>query len=176
MDESVVNIIKAKQENSKGTLVFGSDHGGFDYKEFLKEVALDWGYNIIDCGTHSTISVDYPDFIEPVVKEVLAGARGVLICGSGVGMSIGANRFKFIRAALCCDSLMARLAREHNDANILVLGERLIGKDEAMACLEAFLNTPFQGGRHERRVEKLDAFTLTEEQESPLPQGALLNK
>jgi ribose 5-phosphate isomerase B len=79
-----------------------------------------------------------------------------MICGSGVGMSIGANRFKGIRAALCFDGLMARIAREHNDANILVLGERFIGKEEAISCLEAFLNATFQGGRHARRVEKLD--------------------
>ncbi len=156
MEETPVNIIQGTQKNSKGTLVFSSDHGGLAYKEYLKEIARDWGYNIIDCGTHSPLSVDYPDYIKPVVQEVLSGAKGVLICGSGLGMSIGANRFKGIRAALCCDQLMAKLAREHNDANILVLGERLIGKDQAVACLEAFLNASFIGGRHERRVEKLD--------------------
>jgi ribose 5-phosphate isomerase B len=155
MEETIVNIITA-QDCSKGTLVFSSDHAGFEYKEFLKGVARDWGYTIIDCGTHSIESVDYPDFVQPVVREVLAGARGVMICGSGVGMSIGANRFKGIRAALCFDGLMARIAREHNDANILVLGERFIGKEEAISCLEAFLNATFQGGRHARRVEKLD--------------------
>lgn len=164
MEETVVNIIQGSHGNPKGTLAFSSDHGGFEYKEFLKEVAKDWGYNVIDCGTHSTMSVDYPDYIKPVVKEVLAGARGVLICGSGIGMSIGANRFKSIRGALCCNSLMAKLAREHNNANILILGERLIGKDEAIACLEAFLNTPFLGGRHEQRVEKLDEITLEAEE------------
>lgn len=156
MEDAVINIIKANENHSKGTVVFGSDHAGFAYKEFLKEIAHDWGYTIIDCGTHSTDSVDYPDYIEPVVKEVLAGAIGVLICGSGIGMSIGANRFKGIRAALCFDGLMAKFARTHNDANILVLGERLIGKEEALSCLETFLNTPFQGGRHLQRVEKLE--------------------
>jgi ribose 5-phosphate isomerase B len=156
MENSVVNIIQGKLNKSKGTVVFSSDHGGFEYKEFLKEVSRDWGYNNIDCGTHSSLSVDYSDYIKPVVKEVLAGAKGVMICGSGIGMSIGANRFQFIRAALCCNSLMAKLAREHNNANILILGERLIGKDEAIACLEAFLNTPFLAGRHERRLEKLE--------------------
>lgn len=160
MDETIVNIIQGPHENPKGTLVFASDHAGFEYKEFLKEVGHDWGYNIIDCGTHSTISVDYPDYIKPVIQEVLAGAKGILICGSGIGMSMGANRFKGIRAALCCDSQMAKLAREHNDANILVLGEKLIGKERAVACLEVFLNTSFQGGRHERRVEKLDELSL----------------
>jgi ribose 5-phosphate isomerase B len=143
----------------KGTLVFGSDHAGFEYKEFLKEKAQDWGYTLIDCGTSSIESVDYPDYVPPVVKEVLKGATGVLICGSGIGMSIAANRFNGIRAALCSDGLGAKLAREHNDANILVLGERLIGKEEAASCLEAFLNTSFQGGRHARRVEKLEKFS-----------------
>ncbi len=141
----------------KGTLVFGSDHGGFEYKKFLKKIAQDWGYKVIDCGTSSSESVDYPDYVKPVVEQVINGATGVLICGSGVGMSIAANRFKGIRAALCCDGLMARLAREHNDANILVLGERLIGQEEAIDCLEKFLHTAFQGGRHVRRVQKVDA-------------------
>lgn len=145
----------------KGTLVFGSDHAGFEYKELLKELSHTWGYKIIDCGTHSLESVDYPDYIPPVVKEVLLGATGVLICGSGIGMSIGANRFEGIRAALCSDGLGARLAREHNDANILVLGERLIGKEEAVSCLESFLNATFQGGRHARRVKKLDELLST---------------
>lgn len=153
-----MNIIS---ENPKQTLVFGSDHGGFEYKELLKQVVREWGYEVIDCGTHSTVSVDYPDFIPPVVKEVLAGARGILVCGSGIGMSIGANRFPSIRAALCGDILMAKLAREHNDANILVLGERLIGKDQAIAILKAFLETPFLGGRHEKRVEKLDNYDIS---------------
>lgn len=158
MDESITNIVEANHLHSKGVLVFGSDHAGFSYKEFLKEMARDWGYTVIDCGPHSTDSVDYTDYIEPLVNQVLAGARGVLVCASGIGMSIGANRFKGIRAALCCESLMAKLCREHNNANVLVLGERLIGKQEAVSCLEAFLNTPFLGGRHSRRVEKLDEY------------------
>lgn len=150
------------QASSKSTVVFSSDHAGLEYKERLKEAAQDWGYSVIDCGTHSAESVDYPDYIEPVVKEVLAGAKGVMICGSGIGMSIGANRFKGIRAALCFDGLMAKLAREHNDANVLVLGERLVGKEEALSCLEAFLNSSFEGGRHARRVEKLDLLTMVQ--------------
>jgi ribose 5-phosphate isomerase B len=156
VDETVINILEGN--HSKGTVVFGSDHAGFEYKEFLKKAATDLGYTVIDCGTHSLERVDYPDFIPPVVKEVLAGAKGVLICGSGVGMSIGANRFKGIRAALCFNGLMAQFARDHNDANILVLGERFIGKEVALSCLETFLTTPFLGDRHTRRVEMLDTF------------------
>ena len=158
MGKSVSNIIDGATNHSKGVIAFGSDHAGYTYKEMLKDVAKDWGYTVIDCGTHSSVSVDYPDYIEPVVKEVLAGARGVLICGSGIGMSVGANRFKGINAALCMDSLMAKQSRAHNNANILVLAERLIGQDEALACFEVFLNTAFENGRHQRRVEKLDEF------------------
>ncbi|HUX79011.1 MAG TPA: ribose 5-phosphate isomerase B [Alphaproteobacteria bacterium] len=157
--ETIMNIEKNDPTHSKGTLVFSSDHAGFEYKAFLKEKAQELGYIVIDCGTYSTESVDYPDYIKPVVKEVLTGAKGVMICGSGIGMSMAANRFKGIRAALCFDGLMAQLAREHNDANILVLGERVIGKEEAASCLEAFLTASFQGGRHARRVEKMEAFS-----------------
>ena len=141
---------------SQGTLVFSSDHGGYELKEFLKKEAQSQGFKVVDCGTHSLESVDYPDYIEPVVRAVLKGAQGVMICGSGIGMSIAANRFKGIRAALCCDASMTKLARSHNDANILVLGERLMSQEEALTCLLVFLNTPFEGGRHTRRVEKLD--------------------
>jgi ribose 5-phosphate isomerase B len=158
MEKIIVNIIS---ENANKTIAFGSDHAGFAYKEFLKQATQEWGYDVIDCGTHSTTSVDYSDYVPPVVQEVRAGARGILICGSGIGMSIGANRFPLIRAALCGDVLMAKLAREHNDANILVLGERLIGKDQAIACVKAFLETPFLGGRHAQRVEKLDIYDVS---------------
>ncbi len=151
-----MNGLDPNQIEPKGTLVFSSDHAGFEYKEHLKEFARLQGYTIIDCGTYSSESVDYPDYIEPVVKEVLTGAQGVMICGSGIGMSIGANRFRGIRAALCVDGLMAQLSREHNNANILVLGERFIGKEEAISCLRAFLSATFQGGRHARRVKKLE--------------------
>jgi ribose 5-phosphate isomerase B len=152
----VIDMVQANPHHSKGALVFSSDHAGFELKEFLKPIARDWGYEVIDCGTHTKDAVDYPDYIEPVVQQVLKGARGVMVCGSGMGMSIGANRYKGIRAAICFDGLMAKQSRAHNDANILVLGERLIGKDEAVSTLEAFLNTAFEGGRHLRRVEKLD--------------------
>ena len=138
------------------TVAFGADHAGYALKEYLKGLVEDWGAKSIDCGTYSDESVDYSDYIDPVVQEVLKGAIGVLVCGSGVGISIGANRYRGIRAALCQDSLVAKLSREHNDANILVLGSRIIGEDEAEACLVAFLKTSFEGGRHQFRVEKLD--------------------
>jgi ribose 5-phosphate isomerase B len=158
MEKFSATIMNASHLPSNGTLAFSSDHGGYDLKEFLKKAASDWGYTTIDCGTHSPDSVDYPDYIEPVVKEVLKGALGVMICGSGIGMSIGANRFKGIRAALCMNNHMAQLARTHNNANVLVLGERLMGKEESLSCLDTFLNNTFEEGRHTRRVEKLDEF------------------
>ena len=145
----------------KSPLVFASDHAGFEFKELLKAKAEEYGYTVKDYGTHTTDSVDYSDYIVPVVKEVLKGAVGVLVCGSGMGMSIGANRFTGIRAALCCDTAMAKMSRSHNDANILVLGERFITADEAIACLKTFLDTPFEGGRHSPRVEKLDHISLS---------------
>lgn len=144
----------------KPLIVFASDHAGFALKEVLKIKAEDWGFPVKDCGTHSIEAVDYSDYITPVVSEVLKGAMGVLVCGSGIGMSIGANRFKGIHAALCCDSTMAKMSRSHNNANILVLGERFIEKEEALSCLEMFLDTPFEGGRHTRRIEKLDQLTV----------------
>ncbi|MBI2707612.1 MAG: ribose 5-phosphate isomerase B [Proteobacteria bacterium] len=156
MENFSANVINAAHVPSKGTLAFSSDHGGYEFKEFLKNSAQEWGYTIIDCGTHSSDSVDYPDYIEPVVQEVLKGAQGVMICGSGIGMSIGANRFNGIRAALCMNNQMAQLARAHNDANVLVLGERLMSKEQALSCLDTFLNNTFEGGRHTRRVQKLD--------------------
>lgn len=155
--ETVINIIEGSLERCEKTLVFGADHAGYALKEYLKTQVQEWGYTVIDCGTYSVDSVDYPDFIKPVAQEVLSGARGVLICGSGIGMSIAANRIKGIRAALCADPLWAKLAREHNDANILVLGECLIGQQEAQECLKTFLETPFEGGRHLRRIEKIEA-------------------
>jgi len=139
----------------KREIFFGADHGGFRLKVHLMKLALAWGYVVHDTGTYGEASVDYPDFIPDVVSGVKAGGLGVLICGSGIGMSMGANRYPGIRAALCHNTLAARLAREHNDANVLVLGERLIGKLEAEESLKIFLNTEFQGGRHQPRVEKL---------------------
>ncbi len=137
-------------------LLIASDHAGFEFKEALKEYLVT-KVEIIDLGTHSLKSVDYPDLGYDMARAITAGqARsGILICGSGIGISIAANRYSAVRAALCMNSTMARLSREHNDANVLVLGARLIGLETAHDCIEAFLNTEFLGGRHQGRVDKL---------------------
>lgn len=140
-------------------IAIGSDHAGYTLKSFLIPEIEALGHRILDLGTHNLDSVDYPDYGFAVAHAILSGAasRGVVICGSGIGISIAANRWPGIRAALCTDGLMARLAREHNDANILALGERLIGIEVAKDCLHQFLSTEFAGGRHQRRVDKLSA-------------------
>ncbi len=139
-------------------IAIGSDHAGFELKEFIKEVLKEKGIDFVDVGTHSQESVDYPDFAKKVCDEVSSGrARfGILICGTGIGMSISANKCKGIRAALCLYPDMARLSRAHNDANVLVMAGRLMGKELAKWTLEAFLETDFEGGRHERRLKKIE--------------------
>ena len=139
------------------TIAIACDHGGFDLKILLKSDLESAGYEVLDLGTDSDASVDYPEFgfaLANAINEDKAG-RGVLICGSGIGISIAANRYPNIRAALIHDALGARLCREHNDANVLCFGGRLIGPDVARDCLDIFLKTEFEGGRHARRVEKL---------------------
>ena len=135
----------------------GADHGGYEMKQELTLQLRDMGFAVLDFGTDSADSVDYPDFAELVVKAIEGGEanRGILVCGSGIGMSIAANRHKGIRAALCVDKVSAELARQHNDANILVLGERLTEISTAKQCVKKFFSTKFEGGRHERRVKKL---------------------
>ncbi|MBA4274424.1 MAG: ribose 5-phosphate isomerase B [Alphaproteobacteria bacterium] len=139
-------------------VAIGSDHAGVALKSVLIPVIEAAGYSALDCGTHSDASVDYPDYGAAIAQAVLEGkARfGVAICGSGIGISIAANRFKGIRAALCHSGLGAELSRRHNDANVLALGARLIGEAEAKECIERFLTTDFEGGRHAARVETLD--------------------
>lgn len=141
------------------TVAIGSDHAGTALKGLLTADLKAMGHAVIDVGTHGGESVDYPDFGYAVAQAVAGGeaARGVVICGSGIGISIAANRHPAVRAALCTSGLMARLARQHNDANVLALGERLIGIEVARDCLKEFLTTPFEGGRHQRRVAKLAA-------------------
>lgn len=138
-------------------IAIGSDHAGFPLKEALKRELDDWGYTVVDLGADGAESVDYPDFGFAVAQALRDGRalRGMLICGSGIGISIAANRFAEVRAALVHDALGARLARQHNDANVVCFGGRMIGFDVARDCLRVFLETDFEGGRHVRRVEKL---------------------
>lgn len=136
-------------------IAIASDHGGYSLKEAIKErfSSFEW----IDLGTDSTDSVDYPEFGKAVADAVANGdaSLGVAVCGTGIGISIAANRNPAVRAALCTDTTMARLTRAHNDANVLALGERITGQETAFDIVEVFLNTEFEGGRHARRVEKL---------------------
>jgi ribose 5-phosphate isomerase B len=142
---------------SKISVAVGADHGGYKMKMALISVLEEMGYDILDLGTDGLESVDYPDFASLVAGAVTDGraSSGLLVCGSGIGMSIAANRHPGIRAALCHDVTSARLSRQHNDANILVLGERLTGPEVAEQCLRIFFATEFEGGRHGRRVNKL---------------------
>lgn len=135
----------------------GSDHAGFDLKEHLKNYLEEEGYEVIDEGTYSLESVDYPDFGKKVGKRVAdkEADRGLVVCGSGIGISIAANKVPGIRCALVSEPLSARLSRLHNDANVLALGGRLIGLEMAKECLKVFLQTDFEGGRHQRRIDKL---------------------
>lgn len=139
------------------TVAIAADHAGYELKSALVPALEELGLRVLNLGTSSGHSVDYPDFAQALAEALTAGraARGVLICGSGIGMSMAANRHPGIRAALCHDGLTARLARQHNDANVLVLGGRLIGIETARDCLASFMGTPFEGGRHARRVAKL---------------------
>lgn len=134
-----------------------ADHGGYDLKCVLLTELRELGFEVLDLGTDGPESVDYPDFADALATAIADGQaqRGLLVCGSGIGMSIAANRHRGIRAALCHDALTARLARAHNDANVLCLGARLIGIERAKDCVKAFFTTPFDGGRHERRVAKM---------------------
>jgi ribose 5-phosphate isomerase B len=134
-----------------------SDHAAFDMKAELAEHLRDAGHEVLDLGTTSADSVDYPDYGYRMAKAIASGEadRGVALCGSGVGISISVNRHPACRCALVSESLSARLAREHNDANVIALGARLIGIEQARHCIDIFLSTPFAGGRHQRRVDKL---------------------
>ncbi len=135
-----------------------SDHAGFEMKERMCAVLTEMGYLADDLGTHNAESCDYPDYGHPLAKQVSSGAaaRGVLLCGTGLGMSYVANRYKGVRAAVCWTPGISSLARRHNDANVLVLPARFISDDGAVAILRTWLDTPFDGGRHERRVAKIE--------------------
>lgn len=139
------------------TVVMAADHAGFEMKEALKADVEALGHTVLDLGTNSLDSVDYPDFGRLAAAAISDGRaeRGVIVCGSGIGISIAANRFTAVRSALCHDVTTARLSRLHNDANIIALGSRVIGIETARECVRAFFETGFEGGRHQRRVDKL---------------------
>lgn len=136
----------------------GSDHAGIEIKKFVKELFEKKGHDVEDLGPFDTNRVDYPDFAKKVCESILVneGSKGVLICGSGIGMSMAANKFHGIRAALCHNEYSAKMARQHNDANVLCLGERVTGYGMIEAIVDAWNNNTFDGGRHEERVKKID--------------------
>jgi ribose 5-phosphate isomerase B len=138
-------------------IAIGSDHAGFGLKEDILALLKRLDAEIVDCGTHTVESVDYPDFGARVSELVSSGQieKGILICGTGLGMSMVANKYPNVRAALCNDLFSAKMSRMHNDSNILVLGGRLIGKDLATEIVKVWLTTPFEGERHQKRLEKI---------------------
>jgi ribose 5-phosphate isomerase B len=149
-------------------VALGADHAGFPLKEDLKTWLIARGYDVVDLGTQSAESVDYPDFAVGVGSAITAGKadRGVLVCGTGIGMAMAANKVPGVRAAACTDAFSARMSREHNDANILALGARITARDAAIEILEIWLGAEFAGGRHARRVEKILALDRAREEES----------
>jgi ribose 5-phosphate isomerase B len=149
---------------NKTPIILGCDHAAFAMKEKVKALLVERGIEVNDVGTFDEQSVDYTDFAIRVAGAVSGGLfeRGILICGTGIGMSIVANKFPGVRAALCSDLFMASMSRRHNDANVLVLGGRVIGDVLALEIVKTWLETPFEGGRHLRRIEKMDAIDLSE--------------
>lgn len=135
----------------------GCDHAGFELKEKIKAYLIEKGYEVKDFGTHSEASIDYPDYAHPVAESVEnnPGMLGILLCGSGNGINMTANKHQGIRSALCWLPEIAKLAREHNDANIMALPARFIDEQTAFEMVDLFLNTPFEGGRHQKRVDKI---------------------
>lgn len=138
-------------------IAIGCDHGGFALKSSIVSLLQELGHDVEDLGTDSADSVDYPDYAKAVCGKVVDGVcdRGVLICGTGIGMSMVANKQQGIRAALCHEIFTARMSREHNDANVLCLGERVIGPGLALEVVRTWVNTEFGGGRHQRRIDKM---------------------
>ena len=141
-------------------IAIGSDHAGFLYKEKIKEFLIKLGHDVKDFGTNSDAAVDYPLFIRPTAEAVARGEceRGVVLGGSGNGEAIVANRVKGVRCALCWNVESARLGRLHNDANVISIGERMVSAEEAEAIVDTWLTTPFEGGRHIRRIQMIDEF------------------
>jgi len=139
------------------TVVVGSDHAGLELKRELSGIAAELGYEVVDLGTYSQDSTDYPDYAHRVANAVARGEGiGLLVCGTGIGMSMAANRHPGVRAAVCGDVFSASMARRHNDANVLCIGSRVVGGGLAAEILKTFLDASFEGGRHARRVQKID--------------------
>lgn len=138
-------------------IAVGCDHGAFELKQVIMAYLEERGYVYQDFGTYDTSSCDYPDVAKPVAQAVAAGQfdRGILLCGTGIGIGIAANKVKGIRAALCHDTFSAHASREHNNANILTMGQRVVGQGLALDIVEIWLNTEFQGERHQRRIDKI---------------------
>ena len=144
-------------DNNKGKIAIGSDHAGYQYKSSIVKWLDQHGYEVFDAGTDSEASTDYPDHIHPVADAVEDGDAklGIILCGSGNGAAMTANKHQGIRAALCWNTELAALARQHNDANILAIPGRFVDESLALEMVETFLSTPFEGGRHQRRVDKI---------------------
>lgn len=142
---------------STSVIAIACDHGALELRDILKQHLEQKGLTVLDLGTHGGESVDYPDFADAMATALKDGKaeRGILLCGSGIGISIAANRHRHVRAALVHDGYGARMCREHNDANVLVLGGRTTGSEVAKDCVDLFLSTGFAGGRHARRIEKM---------------------
>jgi ribose 5-phosphate isomerase B len=148
---------ESSSEKFARVVAIGADHGGFELKQQLKEHLRDWGYQVLDLGTDTAEAVDYPDFAEAVGNAVARGEAwlGIVLDSAGIGSSIAANKVPGVRAALCYDRATARNSREHNDANVLTLGAKLIAPEAAREIVALWLSTPFAGGRHQRRVDKI---------------------
>lgn len=143
---------------SKPVIYIGADHAGYPLKEFIKEYLKNKGYLVEDQGTDSTESTDYPMYAKRVCNKVLSEhALGILICGTGTGMCMTANKFRGIRAAPCTNEYLASMARRHNFANVLCLGERVVGQGLAASIVDAFLQAEFEGGRHQRRIDQIES-------------------
>lgn len=155
-----------RTSDRKDTLIIGCDHAAVDLKEMVKRHLSEKGIPVEDVGTHSETSVNYVDFAAKVARAVSGGShkRGILICGSGIGMSMAANRFPGVRAALCNDLFSAIMSRKHNDANILAMGGRIVGDALAREIVDTWLATEFEGGRHQTRIDSMD--TLSRRKES----------
>ncbi len=152
-------MIKSKRNDLK--FYIGTDHAGFEIKDEVVKILKDFGCEVEDLGCYSKQRVDYPDFGHKVASAVLEdeGSFGLLICGTGIGISIAANKHQGIRAALCHDAYTASMARAHNDANILAFGQRIVGAGVIESMIKAFIDTPYEGGRHANRVEKIEKNT-----------------